>query len=94
MTQARREWLATFMDPAVLSDLRKAVCAMAAEIDDCDPEECMHPDALVHPIEVFHWIERELHIEHQRPFHMRPAGQPNRHRDGQLRMALPLAATG
>lgn len=92
MTQVRREWLATFMDPAVLSDLRKAVCAMAAEIDDCDPEECMHPEALVHPIEVFHWIERELHIERGKPVRIEPAGRPNRKRDGELR--LNLAATG
>ncbi len=84
-----RRWVATFADPAVLEALRSAVHDMAGELDDCDPEECMHPEQRVHPQEVFDWIERAVHIEKSR--HVRPAGQPNRRREGEKRMPLLVA---
>jgi hypothetical protein len=91
VTQSRRSWLATFSDEAVLSDLEAALRFMAGELDDCDPEECMHPEQRVHPYEVLEWIRQQVEREKQRPQRLEPAGRPNRKRDGNTRMSLAIA---
>jgi hypothetical protein len=91
VTAARRDWLPTFADEAVLSDLEAALRSMAGELDDCNPEECMHPEQRIHPFEVYVWVVRELHMAQQRPSRLEPAGRPNRKRDGDTRMSLAIA---
>lgn len=76
MSAARRPWLATFADPAVLSDLRAAIHSMMLELDDCDPEHCAHPEQMCWPIEVFQYIERELHVDGQRPVRFEKGHRP------------------
>ena len=91
----RREWIQRFADPAILSDLRDAVIAMAAEVDDCDPETCAHDAALVHPLDVHDWIEGKVFREAEKPPRLVPAGRPGAHaaadqreRTRQLNLAL------
>ena len=88
-----REWVRTFSDPAVMSDLREALRAMAGELDDCDPEECLHPEQRIHPHEVYEWIEREVHRENGKPAKLEPAGRPGRKDAAHIR-SLSLTATG
>lgn len=80
MTRAR-EWIRTFGDDATLRDLREALRAMAAELDDCDPEQCMHAEQRVHPFEVWEWIEREVQRERGRPVRFEPGYRPRRKDD-------------
>lgn len=61
MIDPPRAWLRTFADPAVLSDLLAAARSCMADVDDCDPDECDHPEQLVTPLELAQWIEREVH---------------------------------
>lgn len=75
-----RDWLDTFT-PAVLSDLRAAIRAMAAELDDCDPEQCLHPEQRVHPHEVWEWIDREVKREQGRPVRFEKGYRPRRMKD-------------
>ena len=84
------DWRATFADPAVLADLRAAVREMAAEIDDCDPDAFMHQAALVHPMDVHDWIERELHLASQRPVRFERGHSPRR-RKHEERLNLAVA---
>lgn len=77
MSLPPRPYLDTFT-PEVLSDLRRVVAAMQAELDECDPEDCMHDPAMIHPVELVHWIEQAQNDERRKPLHLRPAGQPGR----------------
>ena len=80
-----REWVRTFSDPAAMSDLREALRAMAGELDECDPEECLHPEQRIHPHEVYEWIEREVHRENGKPSRLVPAGRPGAHEAASVR---------
>ena len=88
MTAARRSWVATFSDEAVLSDLREALRAMAGELDDCDPDRCLHPEQRVHPHEVYEWLEREVLMSHQRPMRFERGHRPRRQKADQLTLAI------
>lgn len=73
-----RDWHRTFSDPVVLADLEAALRQMAAELDDCDPEECLHPEQRVHPFEVLTWIQDELRMAGKRPMRFEPGHRPRR----------------
>lgn len=88
MTQPRREWVQTFADPALLSDLRAAIVDMARTIDACDPEECMHDEAMVHPIEVFHWIECEVQAAKREPVRFERGHRPKARNGEGLTLAV------
>ena len=87
-----REWLESFT-PEILSDLRAAARAYHAEIDDCDPERCAHPEPMMMPVDLPNWIEQQLHAKRRAPLHLRPAGQPHRRRRDP-RLEVNLAAAG
>jgi hypothetical protein len=74
----RRDWVRTFADPAILSDLRDAMRSMSAQLDDCDPSDCTHPEQRVHPMEVADWVEREVHVAGQRPTRFERGHRPRR----------------
>lgn len=80
MSAPRREWIDTFT-PEVLSDLRAAIHSMMRELDDCDPERCPHPEQMCWPIEVYQYIEREKHIEGQKPVRFEKGQKPYPKRD-------------
>jgi hypothetical protein len=82
----RRDWVRTFSEPAVLSDLFSAAQSCMAQVCTHDPAECGCRENQMTPLELAQWIEREVHA---RGGHGRPAGQPNRRRDGRVR-AMPL----
>jgi hypothetical protein len=88
VTAAQRSWLATFSDEAVLSDLREALRTMAGELDDCDPEECPHPEQRVHPHEVYEWLEREVLMSQQRPMRFERGHRPKGRNHEQLNLAI------
>lgn len=83
-----RSWLATFADEAVLSDLRAAARACMAELDDCEPEECPHPEQRMSPAEFAQWVERAVHIEQQRPQKFERGHRPRRMKDGSMSLAI------
>jgi hypothetical protein len=60
MTAARRDWLATFADEATLSDLFAAAREYHAEVDNCDPVACAHPEPMMMPIDLPQWIESKV----------------------------------
>lgn len=83
MTAPRREWITTFSDEAVLSDLRKAAIDSMREIDDCPPEICPHAENRLTPIEFFNWVEATIHRAAREPVRLdhretRRAGQVRR----------------
>ena len=84
----RRSWITTFADPALLSDLRAAARAYHAEVDDCDPERCAHPEPMMMPVDLPNWIERQVLLERQRPVRFEKGHRPK------SRNHEPLAATG
>lgn len=80
MTAARRDWLSTFADPAVLSDLRAAARDAMRMVCNHEPEECDCPLNRATFAEWVDWVELEVARERGKPLYMRPAGQPNRKR--------------
>jgi hypothetical protein len=90
MTDARRDWVPTFADPAVLSDLFKAARSCMRAADDCDPELCAHPINRMTPMDFAQWVEDEINAAKRAPVRLdhhetRRAGQ-------QLRRALEIVA--
>jgi len=88
-----RSWLVTFADAAVLSDLFDAARDCMAELDDCDPELCAHPEQLMMPIGLPQWIEREIHIAAQQlaaqqPSRFERGHRPRRLKDGRRSLAI------
>lgn len=76
-------WLTTFADPAVLSDLFAAARECMGELDDCEPDLCPHPASRMTPLELAQWVESEVHrvqVAPQRLDHRenRQAGQMRR----------------
>lgn len=72
----QRLWIATFADPATLSDLRAAASSCMGELCDCEPEECEHREQLMTPIEFFQWVEREVHLAQRQPVRFEPGHRP------------------
>jgi hypothetical protein len=90
----RRDWVHTFADPAILSDLFAAAQSCMSQVCSHDPAECDCRENLMTPLELAQWVEREIHANGGMRHH-RPAGQPNRRRDGQARvMPLDLSIAG
>lgn len=91
MSNRSPEWHETFADKAVMEDLRAALREMAGQLDDCDPETCMHAEQRVHPYEVYEWIERELRKAAQakeRPVRFERGHRPRRRKSEQLSLAI------
>ena len=80
MTNLSRDWLATFADPAVRSDLRAAArsCMDYVDEDPDEPEPCGHRQVdLMTPMEFVDWVEREVLLDRQRPTPMRSDHRAN-----------------
>ena len=88
MTSRAREWIRTFADPATLSDLRAAATDCQAQICNHDPPDCDCPENRMLPSEFVDWLERELHVEGQRPTRFEPGHRPRRKRHEQLTLAI------
>jgi hypothetical protein len=92
VTDARRDWMPTFADRAVLSDLRKAARRCMTEADDCDPELCQHPVNRMTPIEFCDWVETTINTAARAP--VRLDHRENRTAGQKLRRALEIVAAG
>ena len=77
---SRRDWLRTFADPATLSDLRQAARACMAEVDNCDPEFCAHPDQDMSPHDFYQWLEAKVKDQEARDDGHRPVRFERGHR--------------
>lgn len=93
MTQARREWIATFSDPAARSALRDAAVECMRQICDHDPDDCECSLNMYTPVEFFDWLEREVEQNRQRPLRFEPGHRPRR-RDDEPPPTLNLAIAG
>lgn len=83
MTDARRDWMPTFADPAILSDLFKAARSCMRSADDCDPELCVHSVNRMTPMDFAQWVEDEIAAAKRAPIRLdhretRQAGQVRR----------------
>lgn len=92
MTAPRRDWIATFADKAVLSDLFAAMDACMAELCDCDPDTCPHPQNRMTPREAAQWVETTINTAARAP--VRLDHRENRKAGQQLRRALEIVAAG
>lgn len=81
MSLTRREWLRTFSDQAVLSDLRTAARELMRQVCQHDPSECDCELNRFTPMEFAEWIELEVQQDRQRPMRFEPAGRPGRKSD-------------
>jgi hypothetical protein len=92
MTDARRDWMPTFADRAVLSDLFKAARRCMTEADDCDPEICAHDVNRMTPMDFAQWVETTINTAARAP--VRLDHHENRTAGQKLRRALEIVATG
>lgn len=81
-------WIATFADPATLSDLRAAASSCMGELCDCEPEECEHREQLMTPIEFFQWVEREVHLARREPVRFERGHRPRQKAAGRVHLAV------
>jgi hypothetical protein len=90
MTNARREWLATFADPAVLSDLFTAARECMGEVCQDDPAECSCDDNRMTALELAEWVELQVRIAEQRgePIRFERGKRPYRSKAEQLTLAI------
>jgi hypothetical protein len=91
MTAARRDWITTFADPAVLSDLFAAARSCMAQVCDHEPTDCDCELNRATFQEFAEWVELEVQAAQREPTRIEPAGRPNRKRDGDIRMSLTIA---
>lgn len=88
MTSPRRQWLATFADPAVLSDLFAAARDAMSQVCDHEPSECGCELNRATFLEWAEWVERELHAERQHPTRFERGHRPRRKPGEQLSLAI------
>jgi hypothetical protein len=88
VTQARRDWLATFANPAVLSDLFAAARDCMAQVCDHEAHECPCPENRMTMVEFAEWVELEVKMAEREPVRFEPAGRPRRKAADQLRLSL------
>lgn len=88
MTAPRREWLQTFADPAILSDLFAAARDAMGQVCDHEPSECSCELNRATFQEWAEWVAIEAERSKGEPLHLRPAGQPGRKREGDPRLNL------
>jgi hypothetical protein len=83
-----REWIRTFGDPAVLSDLRAAARACMATVCSHTPDRCDCVANRMTPDELVAWIEREVILSQQRPMRFERGHRPRTKKQEQLNLAL------
>jgi len=88
VTHPRREWMQTFADEAVMSDLYAAVRELMAQVCDHAPEDCNCPLNRVTPIEVAEWIEMEVRQNREGPIRFEPGNRPRRKESSTLNLAV------
>ena len=91
MSLPRREFLDS-MTPEILSDLRAAARHLMRQICTHEPEDCECTLNMYTPMEFVDWLDDESTRERGKPQHLRPAGQPNRKLEGELRLNLAAAS--
>jgi hypothetical protein len=79
---ARREWLCSLA--GCTDDILAAARACMRQLDDCEPDDCEHPEQMMTPLEFAQWLEREVHRVATAPIRLdhhetRRAGQFTRH---------------
>ena len=93
MTQTRRQWIATFADPAVLSDLFAAARDAMRQICDHAPEDCNCELNRATFQEWAEWVELEVERERGKPVRFEPGYRPRR-KDDERPPTLNLAIAG
>lgn len=88
-----REWVRTFSDPAVMSDLFAAAHDAMRQICEHDPSECDCPLNRATFHEWAEWVQLEVERERGKPVRIEPAGRPGRKEAAHIRR-LSMAATG
>lgn len=81
MTQARREWIQRFADPAVLSDAFAAARELMGQVCNHKPDECDCELNRFTPVEFCEWIELEVQQGRRRPVRFEPGHRPRRKDD-------------
>ena len=95
MTAPKRDWLATFSDEAVLSDLFAAARDAMRQVCDHDPAECGCDLNRATFQEWAEWVEIEVRKEGRKPVRIEPAGRPGRRKAADRRtLGLEFAAAG
>lgn len=89
MTARRRDWLRTFADPAMLSDLRAAAADCMSQVCGHEPHECDCRANLMQPVEFCDWVELEVRNAEHDPVRFERGHRPRRRkRPDQLTLAI------
>ena len=90
MTAPRCDWLATFADPATLSDLFAAARSCMAQICSHEPEDCDCALNRFTPVEFAEFVEIEVKQFGQWPVRFESGHRPRRMKD-EKRLNLVMA---
>lgn len=88
MTAQKRDWLRTFAEPAVLSDLFAAARDCMGQVCGHEPADCDCPENLMQPSEFAEWIQRETLMAQQGPTRFERGKRPYRRKADQLKLAI------
>jgi hypothetical protein len=94
MSLARRDWLDTFADPAVVSDLRAAARELMRQVCTHAPEDCDCELNRFTPAEFVDWLEGEVQQQRQRPMRFESGFRPRRMKGEEKPPTWSLAAEG
>lgn len=95
----RTVWRETLADPGILSAIRHAVRECTS--DGCggehrnvngeptdDPDYCDCRENVMTPIELYHWLEREVMIAQRQPVRMESGYKPDKRNNRNLSLAV------